>query len=96
MHLRVTAEAIQRFQSDWGYTAGDTVRIFVRYSGFSASGPYSFGIMKDQPQHPAVSETVEGITFFMEQNDLWFLDNRELVLDANGEDIVIVHDGMTI
>lgn len=22
--------------------------------------------------------------------------NRELVLDANGEDIVIVHDGMTI
>lgn len=96
MQLRVTSKAAQRFQTDWGFTAGDTVRVFVRYSGFSASGPYSFGIMKDSPQYPGVTEVVDGITFYMEQNDLWFLDDRELTLDENGEDIVFLNEGMSI
>ncbi|MGG0815791.1 iron-sulfur cluster biosynthesis family protein [Paenibacillus alvei] len=96
MQLRVTSKAVERFLADWGFTAGDQVRIYVRYSGFSASGPYSFGIMKDSPQYPAVTEVVNGITFFMEQNDVWFLDNRELTLDEKDEDIVFVHEGMVI
>jgi len=52
--------------------------------------------MKDSPQYPAVTEVVNGITFFMEQNDVWFLDNRELTLDEKGEDIVFLHEGMVI
>ncbi|UHA73851.1 HesB/YadR/YfhF family protein [Paenibacillus sp. 481] len=90
MQLRVTSEAVRIFVADWDFTPGDSVRIFVRYSGFSDAGPYSFGIMKDSPRHPAVTVQAEGITFFMEQNDVWFLEDQELTLDGQHNEIVFV------
>ncbi|MCG7407385.1 Fe-S cluster assembly protein HesB [Paenibacillus sp. ACRRX] len=93
MQLRVTSEAVQRFQSEWGFVAGDSVRVFVRYSGFSATGPYSFGIMKDSPRYPAVTVQLNGITFYMEQNDIWFLENEQLTIDERNEEIVFVREG---
>ncbi len=88
MILRVTPEAVQRFQKEWGFASGDTVRIFVRYSGFSESGPYSFGIMKDTPRYPAVLVEIEGISFFMEQNDTWFVEEEALTIAEANEEIV--------
>ncbi|MCR8845543.1 Fe-S cluster assembly protein HesB [Paenibacillus sp. SC116] len=90
MQLRVTEQAVKRFQSEWGFVNGDHIRIFVRYSGFSSSGPYSFGIIKEAPRYPAVTESVEGITFFMEENDVWFLEDQELTIDEKHEEIAFI------
>ena len=90
MQLKVTPAAVERFKTEWGFEQGDDIRIFVRYSGFSESGPYSFGIMKDSPRDPATQTQTGGLTFYMEQNDLWFLDEKELTVDEKHEEIVFI------
>lgn len=90
MELKVTDAAAKLFLSEWGFETGDQVRIFVRYSGFSASGPYSFGIMKDSPRNPATMTENSGLTFYMEQNDSWFMEERELTIDAQKEEITFI------
>ncbi|MGZ9584538.1 HesB/YadR/YfhF family protein [Paenibacillus marinisediminis] len=90
MQLKVTPAAAERFKTEWGFEQGDDIRIFVRYSGFSKSGPYSFGIMKDSPREPATMTQTGGLTFYMEQNDLWFLDEKELTIDEEHEEIVFL------
>ena len=90
MQLHVTEAAAKRFKTEWGFEEGDQIRVFVRYSGFSESGPYSFGIMKDTPRDLAAKTERSGIMFYMESNDLWFLDEKELTVDESGEEIVFV------
>lgn len=92
MQLIVTPNAATLFKREWGFDEGDEVRVFVRYSGFSESGPYSFGIMKDTPRDPAVQIEAGGIHFHMEKNDLWFLDEKLLTIDEKRDEIVFVRD----
>jgi len=86
MSITITPAALDCFRSEWGYREGDSVRIFVRYSGGSDDA-FAFGIMKDLPMYPAHSSTEGGITFFMEQNDAWYLDGRRLTIDCSGDTI---------
>lgn len=88
MKLNVTSNAVHCFQKEWGFTQGDVVRIFVRYSGMSEKGPYSLGIQHDRPMYIGISTVQDNITFYMEENDLWFLDGRDLTIDSEGEDIL--------
>lgn len=90
MELKVTEAAAKLFLEEWGFEEGDAVRIFVRYSGFSESGPYSFGIMKDSPRNPATLSQGSGLTFYMEQNDSWFMEERELTVDARDGEIIFL------
>jgi uncharacterized protein YneR len=87
MNINVTQEALSCFLGEWGYEQGDKVRIFVRYSGGSEDA-FAFGIMKDSPMYPAVSEVKRDITFFMEQNDTWYLDGKNLTIDYEDDMIV--------
>ncbi|WP_068774778.1 HesB/YadR/YfhF family protein [Paenibacillus sp. FJAT-26967] len=88
MGIRVSAGAIACFKGDWGFQNGDQVRIFVRYSG-GGEDAFTFGIMKDSPHYPGMTAEEDGISFFMEQSDIWYLEGRDLVIDGNGEDISI-------
>ncbi|MFC4777438.1 HesB/YadR/YfhF family protein [Paenibacillus sp. GCM10023252] len=87
MKLSITAAAAERFRLEWGFQDNDQIRVFVRYSGGS-SDAYSFGIMKDVPRYAAVTSQEQGIMFFMEQNDIWFLDGHDLVIDSEQDEIV--------
>lgn len=90
MKLIVTPAAVSCFKNEWGFREGDQVRIFVRYSGMGEDGPYSLGISHDTPMHIALSTVQDDITFYMEHNDVWYLEGRELTIDGKGEDIMFV------
>ncbi|MFF2482496.1 HesB/YadR/YfhF family protein [Paenibacillus sp. NPDC058071] len=89
MKMNVTTAATARFKEDWGFKAEDSVRIFVRYSG-GGEDAFSFGIMKDTARYPAVSTMQEGIHFYMEENDAWYLDGKDLTIDLRDDRIVFV------
>ncbi|MGM1045890.1 Uncharacterized protein YneR [Paenibacillus uliginis N3/975] len=87
MKIIVTDAAVDCFKKDWEYSIGDYVRIYVRYSG-GGEDAFAFGITRDEPRYPAISNVYGGITFFIEENDLWYLDGRDLTIDCFHEDIV--------
>lgn len=87
MNFDVTQSAIACFTKEWGFKEGDHVRVFVRYSG-GGEDAFAFGIMKAAPVYPAISVKNQNITFFIEANDLWYLDGKNLTLDCKNEEIV--------
>lgn len=88
MKLEVTAQALAVFQQEWNFVSGDQVRIFVRYSGGGADA-FAFGIIKDEPIRPGISTVKEGITFYMEENDVWYLEGKSLTLDTNNKEDIM-------
>ncbi|MGN7471030.1 HesB/YadR/YfhF family protein [Brevibacillus sp. SAFN-007a] len=82
MKLTVTAPAVAWFKGEWGCKEGDSVRFFVRYGGVSTvQDSFSMGIAKEQPNEVGLSAVVDGITFYMEQDELWYMNGHGLIVD---------------
>ncbi|QAY67054.1 HesB/YadR/YfhF family protein [Paenibacillus protaetiae] len=88
MQLHISDAAVDCFIKEWGFSKGESIRIFVRYVS-GGQEPYALGITRDDPIHPALSANAGGIGFFMEHNDVWFLEGKDLAIDASGEDIIL-------
>ncbi|MEK3882494.1 HesB/YadR/YfhF family protein [Paenibacillus sp. PL2-23] len=90
MNLVVEQAAARWYKEQMGLSDGDSLRIFVRLGGCGSVHPgLSLGITKDVPRKPALSQQVEGVTFFMEEDNVWYVDNKELRIsfDAAYEEI---------
>lgn len=70
-----------------GLKDGDCLRFFVKYGGNNPFHPnFSLGVAKQEPEDIAISQMQEGITFFFEKEDEWFIEGLELMVDLkNGE-----------
>ncbi|MFC4810323.1 HesB/YadR/YfhF family protein [Paenibacillus sp. GCM10023250] len=81
MKLSVEQSAARWYIREMDLSDGDHLRIFVRLGGSGSVQPgYSLGVMKDIPRNPGIKDVVEGITFYMESDNLWFLEDRELII----------------
>ncbi|MEI7026800.1 HesB/YadR/YfhF family protein [Paenibacillus sp. y28] len=87
MNLIVTPAAAFCFLNEWGYQAGDCIRLYVRYAGEGGNEPFRLGIAKDVPYEAGISAQTGKMTFYMESSDMWFLDGKTLTVDCRGEDI---------
>ncbi|CAM4333846.1 MULTISPECIES: HesB/YadR/YfhF family protein [Paenibacillus] len=77
--IHVSSEAAAWFKKELGLQEGQAVRFFARYSAGGKLHPgFSLGIDVDQPVSPGIKSEVEGITFYMEDQDLWYLDGYHL------------------
>lgn len=82
MKLTVTPAAITWFREEWGCQSGDAIRFFVRYGGVSTiQDSFSMGISKEQPNDAGVSVALDGITFYMERDELWYMNGKDLTVD---------------
>lgn len=95
MRLVVEQSAARWYMREMELTSGDHLRIFVRLGGSGSVQPgYSLGVMKDTPRNPGLHQVVEGITFYMEDDNLWFLDEKDLYLRFNDhEDDILMEIG---
>ncbi|MEK0315347.1 Fe-S cluster assembly protein HesB [Cohnella sp. 56] len=82
MELRISQAAAACFLEEWGYRSGDNVRIFVRYIS-GGTDPYGFGIMLDDPVDPAAQAEANGLHFYMEDKDIWFIEHGMLSIDCD-------------
>lgn len=79
MSIHVTEDAAKWYKKELGITDGDAIRFFARYSSGGGLHPgFSLGIAVEQPEYPIESTEVSGITFFMEEQDHWYLKGHSL------------------
>ncbi|MNJ40084.1 HesB/YadR/YfhF family protein [Paenibacillus bouchesdurhonensis] len=84
--INVTKEAAGWFKNELGVQAGQAIRFFARYSAGGTIHPgFSLGIEIENPISPGTVSEVEGIKFFMEDKDLWYLEGYHLNVEYNQE-----------
>ncbi|NME99429.1 HesB/YadR/YfhF family protein [Aneurinibacillus aneurinilyticus] len=86
MKLTIDPAAIQWFRKEMDIKKGDAVRFFARMGGCSTvQSGFSLGVAKEQPKEIGISAEQDGITFFIEKEDVWYLDDSELTVTYNVE-----------
>lgn len=80
MKLTISDEVAHLYKKQMELTDGDSLRLYVRVGG-CGSGGFSVGVTIDTPSPEAYVITVDGIQFFVEEEDFWYLD--EMVIDYN-------------
>jgi len=87
----ISEEAAKWFKEEMGLDSGDYVQFFVKiYGGIPTAHPnYFLGVSVGESSDIAVKEEVNGITFFFNERDSWFLDefNMNVVKDENKEEV---------
>lgn len=84
MEIKMSQEAIAWYKNEMYLKDGDFIRFFARYGGSTPlQQGFSLGISADQPIHAGVKFVTDGITFYIEEDDLWFFDDHNLVVKYN-------------
>jgi uncharacterized protein YneR len=84
MQITMSDKVVQWYKEDLALTEGDFVKFYVRYGGFNSFiKGFSLGIDKEKPEQTHTQIEKDGITFFMEDTDTWYLDNKDLVIEFN-------------
>ncbi|MBB3110264.1 uncharacterized protein YneR [Paenibacillus phyllosphaerae] len=79
MKVIVEAEAARWYKKEMALQDGDQLHVFVRLGGCGSVQPgMSLGIMKENATGPNIHQTVEGIDFYMLEEQLWYLDEKDL------------------
>ena len=93
MKIVITDQALQWFLNEMDVQFGDTIRFYARYGG---SNPFhegfSLGMSKDDPTNPSVTAKHDGVTFFIEEDDLWFFNGYDLYVDFDQELEELIYD----
>ncbi|TYR72762.1 hypothetical protein FZC79_21740 [Rossellomorea vietnamensis] len=84
MNISFSDEALKWFKEEMDIEEGDFVRFYVRYGGSSPlHESFSLGVNKEEPIDMGSKEEVDGTTFFVEENDLWFFLEHDLYVNFN-------------
>lgn len=84
MNLTISNQAASWYKDELHLKDGDFVRFYVRYGGFSSfQTGFSLGVANDKPVHAGIKSEAAGVTFFIEEDDLWYLDNHDISISIN-------------
>jgi len=93
MKIVITNQALQWFSDEMEVQPGDTIRFYARYGG---SNPFhegfSLGMSKDEPLNPSVLTKHNDVTFFIEEDDVWFFNNHDLYVDFDQETDELIYE----
>ncbi|MDN4594436.1 HesB/YadR/YfhF family protein [Polycladomyces subterraneus] len=95
MKLEITPEALDWFRRELSLKEGDTVRLLIHYqeqeSNCFAGTGFSMRFSLEKPRKTGVIAEVEGITYFIDDDDLLFYPEFErlVILYNRGEDRIV-------
>jgi len=92
MKIVVEQGAANWYKQEMGLSNGAHLRVFVRLGGCGSVHPgLSLGVTQETPRYAAVTTEAEGIVFFMEEDNVWYLEDKDLHIrfDNQNEDIVM-------
>ncbi|NQX46326.1 hypothetical protein HQN87_13375 [Paenibacillus tritici] len=79
MNMLISPEAAAWFKRELSLQDGAHIRLFPRYSSGGGLHPgFSLGIATEQPGRPAVQFEQGGLIFYMEEQDLWYMEGYSL------------------
>jgi uncharacterized protein YneR len=84
MNIVISEQAAEWYKNEMNLTNGDFVRFFARYGGCSTvQSGFSLGINSEQPNNAGVSVEKDGITYYIEESDIWYFDGKDLNVTFN-------------
>ncbi|MFC3038854.1 HesB/YadR/YfhF family protein [Virgibacillus xinjiangensis] len=80
MEIQISKEAAKWYKREMDIEEDSTsLRFYVRYGGMGGNIPgFSLGVKESIPENPHTSKKVEGLQFFIESNDAWYFDGKDL------------------
>lgn len=82
MKLQVTEAAAEWYKDELLLEEGENLHFFVRYGGVGGHQPgFSLAISPDEKKEPLAETTVNGINFFIENDDNWYFDGADLLVE---------------
>ncbi|MRH44326.1 hypothetical protein GH741_16910 [Aquibacillus halophilus] len=87
MEMSITQPAAKWYIDEMNLEEGDFVRFYVRYGGHGGivSG-FSLAISNDEPNNPAVQTESMGVTFYVENSDVWYFDGLDFHIKYKRKD----------
>ncbi|MGG0413911.1 HesB/YadR/YfhF family protein [Peribacillus simplex] len=84
MKLTISDQAAKWYIDELGLQEGSHLRFYVRYGGHSTvQSGFSLGIMQEEPETAAAVTTMNEIKFYVEEKDLWYFDDHDLLITFN-------------
>ncbi|KGA96662.1 hypothetical protein AJ85_07735 [Alkalihalobacillus alcalophilus ATCC 27647 = CGMCC 1.3604] len=77
MNITLTESAARLYIKEMELKKGDNLRLFVRIGGVG-SGGFSVGVMRDTPSERAYVIKIDQVTFFVEEDDFWYLNGMSI------------------
>lgn len=82
MNIQINSLAAAWYKEELDLKNGDFVRFFVRYGGCSTvQSGFSLGVSKEEPIDISVKTDMDGFTFYIEEKDVWYFDENDLIID---------------
>lgn len=84
MRITMSEKVFNWYKEELSLNQGDFVRFYIRYGGFNSfiSG-FSLGMDKDIPERSNIQLEKDGVIFFIEDEDVWYFDDKDLVIEFN-------------
>jgi uncharacterized protein YneR len=84
MQIKMSDQVFQWYKDELSLTDGDFIRFYVRYGGFNSFiKGFSLGIDKETPEQNHTRIEKDGITFFIDNRDTWYFDEKDLAIEFN-------------
>lgn len=85
MKIEISEQALDWFKAEVGLESGSKVRFFSQIYGTSPIREgYALAFTIDNDSRGAAVQTVaDGITFFVNETDIWFFDGHDLYVEYN-------------
>jgi len=86
MKIVMTDQALNWFYDEMEVEVGDSIRFYARYGGANPFHEgFSLGMSKDDPLNPSTVLQHNGVTFFIEEDDVWLFNGHDLIVDFDKE-----------
>lgn len=84
MKITLTDTALEWFKEEMEVKKGDTIRFYARYGGSSLFHEgFSLGMTREEPIQIGVQTIVDGVIYYIEDQDLWFFNEHNLHVDVD-------------
>jgi uncharacterized protein YneR len=84
MLLSIDESAATWFNKEFEINKPLSIRMFPQYAGFGEKHKgYSLAFSAETPTNVGFTTEINGITFFIEGNDVWFFEDTETYLSVN-------------
>lgn len=84
MNIIIQDDAAAWYENELGLSEGSSLRFFARYGGFSTvQQGFSLGISMEAPDHIGAKTEKNGVTYYIEEKDLWYFDGHDLIVSLH-------------
>lgn len=87
MNISIDEKAFSWFNQEFELSKPFSIRMFPQYGGFGVKHRgYSLAFSAEEATSAVFTKEIEGITFFVEDIDIWFFDETKTYLSINPTD----------